>query len=55
MKKMSKKELLERLEEVIYFYSDEHKGGQSKEEEEEIDLNIRASDIIASFYEDYKE
>ena len=55
MKKMSKKELLERLEEVIYFYSNENKGEGSKEEEKEIDLNIRASEIIASFYEDCKD
>ena len=47
---MTKEEILNRLSDVIYYYQDAHKGGESEEEEKEIAKNIEASEAVESYF-----
>lgn len=48
--KLTKEEILNCLSDVIYFYSNEHKGGEGEDEEKEIAKNIEASEFIEDYF-----
>ena len=48
---MDKEELLNRLSDVITFYSDSHTNPQDKEEREEWNKNVRACEEIEKYIE----
>jgi len=53
MKKMSKDEIIVRFNKLLYYYYQSEKETiKNDEEKEDLELDIRAGEIVLSFYQD---